>query len=174
MKNLKEFIPLLKLLGRDKKRLIIASIFIFINGLAEIFTGYLNGGAVEAITDLNIKKALIYLGIYFILELLLDGVIINNANSMLYKVESALTRKLGFFTYKKALNLPSVAFEKHSSGEIINRITNDADSISFAFGRLLNAFSSLTSSCIIMIYVFSNSWIIGIEIIILVSLYDGK
>ena len=28
MKNLKEFIPLLKLLGKDKKRLIIASIFI--------------------------------------------------------------------------------------------------------------------------------------------------
>lgn len=170
MKNLKEFKPLIKLIGKDKKRLIIASILIFISSISEIFTGYLNGAAVEAITNIEIKKSLIYLGIYFIIEVLLKGGISHIADSMLYKIESALTRKLGYFTYKKALNLPAVAFEKHSSGEIINRITNDADSISFAFGRLLNAFSSLVASTIIMIYVFANSWIIGLEIIVLVSL----
>lgn len=170
MKNLKEFKPLIKLIGKDKKRLIIASILIFISSISEIFTGYLNGAAVEAITNIEIKKSLIYLGIYFIIEILLKGGISHVADSMLYKIESALTRKLGYFTYKKALNLPAVAFEKHSSGEIINRITNDADSISFAFGRLLNAFSSLVASTIIMIYVFANSWIIGLEIIVLVSL----
>lgn len=170
MKNLKEFKPLIKLLGEDKKRLIIASILIFITSISEIFTGYLNGAAVEAITNIEIKKSLLYLGIYFTIEVLLKGGLSHIANSMLYKIESALTRKLGYFTYKKALDLPAVAFEKHSSGEIINRITNDADSISFAFGRLLNAFSSLVASLIILIYVFANSYIIGIEIIILVSL----
>ena len=170
MKNLKEFIPLIKLLGKDKKRLIFASILIFITSISEIFTGYLNGAAVEAITNIEIRKSLLYLGIYFTIEVLLKGGLSHIANSMLYKIESALTRKLGYFTYKKALNLPAVAFEKHSSGEIINRITNDADSISFAFGRLLNAFSSLVASLIILIYVFANSYIIGIEIIILVSL----
>ena len=170
MKNLKEFKPLINLLGEDKKRLIIASILIFITSISEIFTGYLNGAAVEAITNIEIKKSLLYLGIYFAIEVLLKGGLSHIANSMLYKIESALTRKLGYFTYKKALNLPAVAFEKHSSGEIINRITNDADSISFAFGRLLNAFSSLIASLIIMVYVFANSYIIGIEIIILLSL----
>ena len=170
MKTLKEFKPLIKLLGNDKKRLIFASILIFIASISEIFTGYLNGAAVEAITNIEIKKSLIYLGIYFVIEAILKGGITHIANSILYKIESALTRKLGFFTYKKALNLPAVAFEKHSSGEIINRITNDADSISFAFGRLLNAFSSLVASFIIMFYVFANSWIIGLEIIILLSL----
>ena len=102
MKNLKEFKPLIRLIGKDKKRLIIASIFIFLNGIAEIFTGYLNGAAVESITNFDIKKALLYLGIYFILEITIDGFIINNANSTLYKIESALTRKLGFFTYRKS------------------------------------------------------------------------
>ena len=89
---------------------------------------------------------------------------------ILYKVESALTRKLGFFTYKKALNLPAVAYEEKSSGEIINRITTDADSLSFAFGRLLNMTSSLVASLIIIVYVFINSWIVGLEIIFFVSL----
>lgn len=170
MKNLKEFKPLIKLIGKDKNKLIFASILIFISGIAEIFTGYLNGAAVEAITNLELKLSLIYLGIYLILELTLDGCVLHFANSMLYKVESALTRKLGFFTYKKSLNLPAVAFEKQSSGEIINRITNDADTLSFAFGRLLNVVSSLVASLIIIVYVFINSWIIGLEIIILIGL----
>lgn len=168
MKSLKEFIPLIKLIGKDKKRLIIASILIFLSGIAEIFTGYLNGAAVEAITNLQLKKAIIFLMIYFIIELTLGGSLLHIAKSMLYKVESSLTRKLGFFSYKKALDLPAVAFEKKSSGEIINRITNDADSLSFAFGKLLNMFSSLVASLIIIVYVFLNSWIVGLEIIIVV------
>lgn len=170
MKNLKEFRPLIKLIGNDKKKLIIASILIFISGIATIFTGYLNGAAVEAITNLEVKNALIFLGIYFLIEITLDGIVVHTANSMLYKIESALTRKLGFFTYKKTIDLPSVAFEEKSSGEIINRVTQDADSLSFAFGRLLNLVSSLVSSLIIIIYVFINSWIIGLEIIFLVGL----
>lgn len=168
MKSLKEFIPLIKLIGKDKKRLIIASILIFLSGIAEIFTGYLNGAAVEAITNLQLKKAIIFLVIYFVIELTLDGSLLHIAKSMLYKVESSLTRKLGFFSYKKALDLPAVAFEQKSSGEIINRITNDADSLSFAFGKLLNMFSSLVASLIIIVYVFLNSWIVGLEIIIVV------
>ena len=170
MKNLKEFIPLIKLIGEEKKKLIIASIIIFISGICEICTGYLNGAAVEAITKYEVKKALAFLGVYFVLELTMDGYFLHLANSMLYKIESLLTRRLGFNSYKKALELPSVAYEKYSSGEIINRITNDADTLSFAFGRLLNMVSSLVASFIIIIYVFFNSWIVGIEIVIIVSL----
>lgn len=170
MKNLREFKTLIGLLGKDKYKLILASILIFISGIAEIFTGYLNGRVVESITNLQVKIAFVYLGIYFLIELTLDGCVLHFANSILYKVESALTRKLGFFTYKKALELPAVAYETQSSGEIINRITNDSDSLSFAFGRLLNVVSSLIASLIIIVYVFFNSWIIGLEIIALISL----
>ena len=170
MKNLKEFKPLLRLIKEEKNKLIIASILIFISGISEICTGYLNGAAVEAITNLYLKKAIIYLVIYLVLSLTLGGAILHIANSMLYKVESSLTRKLGFNTYKKALNLPAVAYEEKSSGEIINRITNDADSLSFAFGRLLNAVSSLVGSIVIIVYVFYNSWIIGVEIVLFLSI----
>ena len=170
MKNLKEFKPLIKLLSEDRVKLIIASTIIFLAGLSEIFTGYLNGAALEAMTNLDLKNALIFLGIYFTLELTIDGALLHYAKSMLYKIESALTRKLGYFTYKKSLNLPAVAFEEKSSGEIINRITNDADTLSFAFGRILNMISMIVSSIVILIYIFINSWIIGLEIIIFVTL----
>lgn len=170
MKSIKEFRPLLKLVKEDLNKLIFASIIIFISGLCEVFTGYLNGRVVESITILDIKNALIFLGIYFVLEITMDGVILHYANSILYKEESKLTRKLGFYTYKKALSMPPVAYEKMSSGEIINRITSDADTLSFAFGRLLNMISSLIASLIVIIYIFINSWIIGVEIIFIVSI----
>lgn len=170
MKSLKEFKPLIKLLGKEKGKLILASMLIFASSIADIFTGYLNGAAIESITNMNLRLALIYLLIYLLLELTMGGVVIHTAYSMLYKIESILTRRLGFKAYDKALNLPAVAYEKHSSGEIINRITNDADSLSFAFGRLLNMFSSIIASGVIFIYIILNSWIIALEIIIIVSL----
>lgn len=170
MKSVKEFRPLIKLLGKEKFRLIFASIIIFIHGISEIFTGYLNGSAVEAITKMQLKSAVIYLLIYLFIELTFDGVFALIGNSMLYKVESILTRRLGFSAYEKALNLPAVAFEEKSSGEIINRITNDADTLSFAIGRLLNMFSSIVASIIILVYVFINSWIVGLEILFLLGI----
>lgn len=166
-KNLKEFIPLIKLVKEDLNKIILASIVIFISGITDIFTGYLNGKVVESITNLDINKALIFLGVYFILEITMGGIILHKANSVLYKEESKLTRKLGFNTYKKALNLPAEAYEKLSSGEVINRITNDADTLSFTFGRILKMVSSLIASSIVLIYIFINSYIIGLEIILI-------
>ena len=170
MKNIKEFKTLFNFVKEYKTKLIIASIMIFISGICDIFTGYLNGGAVTEITKLNIKGALIYLGIYFAIEIIVGGILIHVSNSILYKIESAITRKLGYYTYVKALNLPAVAYEELSSGEVINRINNDADSLSFTFGRLLGMISSLVASLITIVYVFANSWIVGVEILIFLLL----
>lgn len=170
MKNIKEFKTLFNFVKEYKTKLIIASIMIFISGICDIFTGYLNGGAVTEITKLNIKGTLIYLGIYFAIEIIVGGILIHVSNSILYKIESAITRKLGYYTYVKALNLPAVAYEELSSGEVINRINNDADSLSFTFGRLLGMISSLVASLITIVYVFANSWIVGIEILIFLLL----
>ena len=72
MKSLKEFRPLLKLVKEDLNKIILASIVIFISGITDIFTGYLNGKVVESISNLDIKKALIFLGVYFKLEITMD------------------------------------------------------------------------------------------------------
>lgn len=172
MKDLKEFKPLIKLIKEEKGKLILASILIFITELSSIFTGYLNGAAVESVTLNKLNEAIIFLIIYLAIIIIIDGIIYNIASSMLQKIESKLTRKLGFNTYIKALNLPAYAYEKTSSGEIINRITNDADTLSFAFGQLLSLVSSFIGSFILIFYVFFNSWIIGIEILLfMVILY---
>ena len=165
MKSLKEFKALLNFVKEYKIKLVIASILIFLCELSEILVGYLNGAAIEAITNMALKKALIYLGTYLAMKIIMDGFLSIKADSMLQKIESAVTRKLGFFTYKKALDLPAYAYEKTSSGEIINRITNDTDTLSFSFSQLLQIFSSLVGSIILIVYIFLNSWIVGVEIL---------
>ena len=172
MKLLKRWIPLMKLVKEDKWKLIISGILIFLCGLTGIFTGYLNGAAVEAITSGNVRDAINYLVLYFIIGVLIGTILSGIANSILLKIESKLTRAIGFNTYKKALNLPAVAFEEMSSGEIINRITSDADSLSFTFGKMINMISSIITALVILVYVFFNSWIVGLILIsFLVILY---
>ena len=165
MKNLKELKPLWNLVKKEKFKIIIASILIFLCGLCEIFTGYLNGAALDEITKLNVVNSLIYLGIYFCIGIIANSLLSVKASVMFQKIENVITRKLSFFTYKKSLDLPAYAYEKTSSGEIINRITNDTDVISSSFEQLIYIFSSLVGSIIILIYIFFNSWIIGVEII---------
>ena len=172
MRLLKRWIPLMKLVKEDKWKLIISGILIFLCGLTGIFTGYLNGAAVEAVTSGNVRNAVIYLILYFIIGVLIGTFLAGIANSILLKIESKLTRVIGFNTYKKALNLPAVAFEEMSSGEIINRITSDADSLSFTFGKMINMISSIVTALVILVYVFFNSWIVGLILIsFLVVLY---
>ena len=165
MKNLKELKPLWNLVKKEKFKIIVASILIFLCGLCEIFTGYLNGAALDEITKLNVVNSLIYLGIYFGIGIIANSLLSVKASVMFQKIENVITRKLSFFTYKKSLDLPAYAYEKTSSGEIINRITNDTDVISSSFEQLVYIFSSLVGSIIILIYIFFNSWIIGVEII---------
>ena len=170
MKNIKEFKPLLRLIKEEKGKLIIASILLFISGMSEIFTGYLNGAAVEAITNMKLKQAIIFLCIYFFISIVLGVFVTQIANSIMYKLESLLTRRIGFNTYKKALDLPSVAYEEKSSGEIINRITSDSETLSFSFERLLNMVTSILGSIIIIVYIFINSWIVGLEIVLFLAI----
>lgn len=170
MKKLKEFLPLWKHIKEDRSKFIFASVLIFIHELANTLTGYLNGAAVEAITKFDVKEAIIYLVIYYLVSTIFDDYLYTKGSAILQSIENKLSRKLSYFTYKKAINLPAVSYEQMSSGEVINRVVNDADSLSFAFGRLLELFSSLVGSIIVLIYVVMNSWIIALEIVIFIVL----
>ena len=166
MKSLKEFKPLWSFIKEDKTKIIIAGIIIFITEVVNTLGGYLNGQAVESITKLELKRALLFLSIYLINNIVIDAWLYMKGYSMLQKVENKMSRKLSFNTYKKSLNLPAYAFEKMSSGEIINRITNDADTLSFVIGRLIQTATSIIGAVVILVYVFINSYIIGIEIVL--------
>ena len=169
IKNLKEFKPLLNLLNKEKWKFIFFCLILFIIQAGSILEGYLNGAAVESITKLNLKSALIYLGIYFIYSVCY-AVFYHLSENGLVKLESLFTRKIGYETYSKALSMPAYAYEKMSSGEIINRITNDSDALSFTFRKLIIAVGDFVAAFILIFYIFYNSWIIGVEILFCMGL----
>ena len=170
-KNLKEFSPLINLLKKEKKKFIFFCLLLFVVESGSIFYGYLAGSVVEEITKLHLKKALILLAIYFVYELSFD-ILYLLAENGLVKLESKLTRMIGYEAYAKALNLPAYAYEKMSSGEIINRITNDSDALSFTFRKLIVAVGEIVAALIILVYIFINSWIVGAEIVfIMITLF---
>lgn len=170
MKNIKEFIPLWKLVKEDKCKFIIATSLIIISNFLGVVSGYLIGEATQYLTDTKYTMSILYLVVYIIVNSVEDVGLYNTGSCMLELIESKVSRKLGYFTYKKAINLPAYAYEKTSSGEVINRIVSDADSLSFAFGRLVALISSLTASLVVLVYIFINSWVLGIEIVIFVGL----
>ena len=168
MKNIKTFLPLWKFIKKEKIKFIIAAILMLVSSLSSAFIGYLNGSAIEAITKKNLKLALLFLLIYLFVELVLDFLCSRMSSTILLKIENRVSRELGYETYKKCLDLPAYAYEKKSSGEIINRITSDANSLSYTFGRALSMIASMIGTFFIYFYILYNSWIIALLIIFFV------
>ena len=170
MKNLKEFKTIIKLAKEHRFKIIISSIFIIAGSISFVLVGYYNGKAIEEITNRNLKLAIIALLTYFVVDIffsLTDRIAMMSLN----KIELKISRKVAFLTFKKAMALPAYAYEEKTSGELINRITNDTSTIINSFDQLLRIAANLISSLIILIFVFFNSYIIGLEIILFVFIY---
>ena len=169
MKNsLKEFKTAYSLVKKDKKKFVFAFVCIFISSLLSITTGYLQGEVTESIIVLNIKRASLYLGAYFLITGILENVFRNLGLLFANKVEANVSRKLSVMVYKKMLNLPAYAFEEKTSGELINRITNDTESISNSFNSVMEMVIGAFCCLLIFIYIIFNSYMVALEIIIFI------
>ena len=149
---------------------IIGAIIIFIANLTGITTGYLNGRAIESTVNGLFKDAIICLLIYFAIEITTE-ILCQIIFYILNKDQIRISRKIGFDTYKKALKLPAYAYEELSSGEVINRITTDTGTVVGSVEPLISCVSRIISAVIILVYIFFNSWILGLEILIFLLIY---
>lgn len=165
-KSLKELKNIYNLVKQDKWKLLIAFMCILISSIFSISNGYLQGEITESIIALNIKAALLFLAIYFILSVVFNNWISNIGVMIASKIESNLSRKLSIMVYKKTLDLPSYAFEEKTSGELINRITSDTETLSNTFNSIIQILINAFACFIILVYIFFNSWIVGLEIIV--------
>ena len=165
-KSIKEFKNFFKLIKDQKLGLILAIVFISISSLMSIFNGYFQGELTEEIVDLNIKKALLYLGLYFVFSGFFENIFKNLGYKISAKIESKLSMRLSNLVFKKMLNLPAYAFEEKSSGELINRITTDTESISNSFNSIIEMIIDIFGCLLIFIYVIFNNYIVAIEIVV--------
>ena len=144
----------------------LAFICMFISSMFGILNGYIQGQLLESIIASNIKMAVTFLGIYFIVFFVMDNMFLHIGTYLANKVELNLSKRLSTLVYKKVLNLPAYAFEEKTTGELINRISSDTESLANNLEGVIDILISLLACIIIFIYIMFNSYIIGIEIIV--------
>lgn len=167
-KSLKDIKMILDLLKDDKFKMIAAFTLVFISSIFSLSNGYLQGEVAESIIALKIKEALLYLALYFILCGFLDNILRNIGIMIASRIESNVSRKLSLKLYKKALCLPAYAFEEKTSGELINRISSDTEALSYNFNSIIQIAINTLGCVLLLVYIFINSWIVGLEIIFFV------
>ncbi len=170
MKKLKEFKTILKIAKKYKWKILMCFLGIFISSFAYILNGYLNGRALEEITKLNLKGSIIILLIYLFIQIF-GSLLERFSFTKLSKVEIKLARETSYLTYQKVLALPAYAFEEKTSGEFINRITNDTSTIINSFDQLFGIITRLIAAVVIYVYILFNSYIIAIEILIFIIVF---
>ena len=151
-------------LKQYKKEYIVGIIFVLFASIIGVFAGYLNGLSVEKITSLEFTLAIIALVIYFLTNLL-KSLFRKLSNVIFQKVSNKAMEKITYNVFEKIGLLPAKAFEEKSSGELINRVTNDSTNIVSNLNQLVWMGSDIIAVVIISIYILLNSWIIFLEII---------
>lgn len=148
-----------------KFQYIIGGIFVFISSMLGLLAGYLNGLTVEKVTTLEFKLAIIFLIIYF-LSNIIKSYLRKYSNIIFQRVSNNTMEKITYNVFEKVGLLPARAFEEKSSGELINRVTNDSTNIVSNLNQLIWTGSEMIAVVIIVFYIALNSWVILLEVIL--------
>lgn len=170
--NLKEMIVFLKkYCGGEKKLFIKSFVFLFTTSMIGTLYGYLFGLAIDKarISSFGLTVAVLFL--IYIIDFIDSLVFDRYGRIYVEKCANNIMEKIGCAVYEKVGLLPARAFEEKSSGEFINRITNDSSTIADSFRQILRIIISLFTCAIVFIYICFNSWIVALEIIIYLVLF---
>lgn len=170
--NLKDMIIFLKkYCGGEKKLFIKSFVFLFTTSMIGTLYGYLFGLAIDKARVSSFDLTIAVLFLIYIIDFI-DNLFFNRYGRIyVEKCANNIMEKIGCAVYEKVGLLPARAFEEKSSGEFINRITNDSSTIADSFRQILRIIISLFTCAIVFIYICFNSWIVALEIIIYLVLF---
>ncbi len=160
-----------KYCGGQKKLFIKSFVFLFTTSMTGTLYGYLIGLAIDKARISSFGLAVAVLLLIYIINFV-DSLIFDRYGRIyMEKCANNIMEKIGCAVYEKVGLLPARAFEEKSSGEFINRITNDSSTIADSFRQILKITISLLTCAIVFIYICFNSWIVALEVIIYLILF---
>ena len=170
--KLKEMIRFFKkYCGGEKKLFIKSFVFLFTTSMTGTLYGYLIGLAIDKARVSSFGLAVAVLFLMYIINFI-DSLIFDRYGRIyMEKCANNIMEKIGCAVYEKVGLLPARAFEEKSSGEFINRITNDSSTIADSFRQILRITISLFTCAIVFIYICFNSWVVALEVIIYLVLF---
>lgn len=170
--KLKEMIRFFKKYCGGQKKLFIKSfVFLFTTSMTGTLYGYLIGLAIDKARVSSFGLAVAVLLLIYIINFV-DSLIFDRYGRIyMERCANNIMEKIGCAVYEKVGLLPARAFEEKSSGEFINRITNDSSTIADSFRQILRITISLFTCAIVFIYICFNSWVVAFEVIIYLVLF---
>lgn len=160
-----------KYCGGEKKLFIKSFVFLFTTSMTGTLYGYLIGLAIDKARISSFGLAVAVLLLIYIINFV-DSLIFDRYGRIyMEKCANNIMEKIGCAVYEKVGLLPARAFEEKSSGEFINRITNDSSTIADSFRQILRITISLLTCAIVFVYICFNSWVVALEVIIYLVLF---
>lgn len=160
-----------KYCGGEKKLFIKSFVFLFTTSMTGTLYGYLIGLAIDKARISSFGLAVAVLLLIYIINFV-DSLIFDRYGRIyMERCANNIMEKIGCAVYEKVGLLPARAFEEKSSGEFINRITNDSSTIADSFRQILRITISLFTCAIVFIYICFNSWVVALEVIIYLVLF---
>ena len=160
-----------KYCGGQKKLFIKSFVFLFTTSMTRTLYGYLIGLAIDKARISSFGLAVAVLLLIYIINFV-DSLIFDRYGRIyMERCANNIMEKIGCAVYEKVGLLPARAFEEKSSGEFINRITNDSSTIADSFRQILRITISLLTCAIVFVYICFNSWIVALEVIIYLVLF---
>lgn len=160
-----------KYCGGQKKLFIKSFVFLFTTSMTGTLYGYLIGLAIDKARVSSFGLAVAVLLLIYIINFV-DSLIFDRYGRIyMERCANNIMEKIGCAVYEKVGLLPARAFEEKSSGEFINRITNDSSTIADSFRQILRITISLFTCAIVFIYICFNSWVVALEVIIYLVLF---
>lgn len=133
---------LMTLVGRERKNLYIAMVFIFINSGLNLIAPYLMGHAVDKFVVTHqyeglIKYSIILFGVFCVA--LVSGY---TQAQLMGRVGQRMLYNLRNTVFNKLQELPIDFFTQNKAGDLISRVNNDTDKINQFFSQSLVQFMS--------------------------------
>ena len=153
-----------------KGKYFLGGILVILASLIGVLTGYLNGVSLDKIASSEFKLAILALVIYLICSYI-KSFARKYSNIIFQKVSNNAMEKITYNVFEKVGLLPAKAFEEKSSGELINRVTNDSTNITSNLNQLIWIGSDIVAVFIISIYILINSWVVFLEILIYLIIF---
>ena len=165
-KNLEDFKIIKKYLKNKKLLCTTYIILVFLDIIPSICAGLIWGFALEALLKGTFEQFLLWILSYGGMYVLFGGIISNIQARVFIQLENEFICNATKDLYHKINDLPARAFEEKGVGEFINRICNDPEQIVSLLDKLVHLVSRSISGIIALVFAFSLSIVLGIEVLI--------
>ena len=161
----KPFKLIFEYLKEDKIKVFTYLFLVLITYIPDIGSTFFWGLAVEALISKEFSTFIIYLICWQSIHILIYS-ILSTPRDLLYNyLEIKFNKNVIKDLYHKITNLPAIAFEEIGVGEFINRMTNDPYNVMELLAKLMKMTCRALIIVVIIIFAFSVSLILGLEII---------